>query len=115
MLFRDAAAGRRGSAWSIRAVKMSLAEFYLDQGIDPGDPYHMDAWLAGQRESLAGFDVDEIERYGGAPKTIQCPACSKVFKKDEHMQEHLKSKKDADHTSYRAGSGRNGFRNPTHV
>jgi hypothetical protein len=35
---------------------MSIAEFYLDHGIDPGDPDHMDKFLASQ---FPDFDHDE--------------------------------------------------------
>ena len=47
---------------------MSLAEFYIDNGLDPSDPDHMDDYLARMRnENGFGSDEDSDDEYGPSP------------------------------------------------
>ena len=89
---------------------MSIADFYLDFGIDGGDPNHMDNFLAAHapRDGDGGAARGAGGRAGSIGKrkhsdagATTCPACKKEFKTGDAMHEHLTCKQDATHKTYR--------------
>ena len=106
---------------------MSIAEFYLDHGIDPDDPDGMENFLAGTFGDFSGpgsyswgagssagrkrpsSEVDNFlaATFGGKRARGEgdggrtCPACKKTFGSSSAMQQHYSGKQDARHAEHR--------------
>ena len=67
---------------------MSIAEFYIENGLDPSDPNHMDDYLNRMRYEN-GFESDSSEDYNDQPGTIFCGLAVVNSSTNDHRYGHV--------------------------